>query len=67
WVHFSVNFCFSEAADGVVVKSQLNFQAGKVEIFIKSCFLFISIVTAKCYRSLIDKLKLCESFEKKNN
>jgi len=33
WVHFSVNFCFSEAADGVVVKSQLNFQAGKVELF----------------------------------
>ena len=41
WVHFSVNFCFLEATECVVVKSQLNFRAGKVELL---ALLFTQIV-----------------------
>lgn len=31
WVHFSVNFCFLDATECVVLMSQLNFRAGIVE------------------------------------
>lgn len=48
-MHFSVNFCLSEAPACVVLMSQLNFQAGKVE--------FIIIEKQVLYNFFNDRLK----------
>ena len=40
-MHFSVNFCFLEATERVVIKSQLNFRAGKVELLLNGKYIKI--------------------------
>jgi hypothetical protein len=56
-VHFSVNFCFSEAAECFVLMSQLHFTAGKVELIVSTPIKIIYDSILKVFNSIDDDFK----------